>query len=137
MTAQLVAVPAERVRDAAQFIDPLLRRMVSRGSGGIQPADMVARAMERQATMWLAVVREAPVAVLFTVVESWPEGKRLRVVTAGGARLDEWLEVAWQTLHQFAVVQGCDGLVMEGRRGWGRILGINPTRYVYEKGLEP
>ena len=135
--AQLVAVPAERVRDAAQFIEPLLKRMVSRGSGGIQPADMVARAADRQATMWLAVVNDVPVAVLFTVVETWPEGRRLRVVTAGGARMGEWLKAAWQTLHQFAVVQGCDGLVMEGRRGWGRILGIEPARYVYEKGLEP
>lgn len=76
-------------------------------------------------------------AVVFTQIERHGLYSALRVYVAAGA-LDDVMSLQPELEH-FARAEGCDRLVMIGRRGWKSVLpkfGWAETMVVYERPLE-
>jgi hypothetical protein len=76
-------------------------------------------------------------AVVFTQIERHRTHSALRVYVAAGA-LDDVMSLQPELEH-FAGAEGCDRLLMIGRRGWKSVLpkyGWSETMVVYERPLE-
>lgn len=87
--------------------------------------------------LWLSVEGEKIIAALTTSIEPMSHGRRLRMISCGGDRMDLWKDCHLQ-IEEFARAEGCDRIRIEGRSGWQRILapgGYKVTRVTLEKRL--
>jgi hypothetical protein len=76
-------------------------------------------------------------AIVFTQIERHKTHAALRVYVAAGA-LEDVMSLQPEVEH-LARQEGCDRLIMIGRRGWKSVLpkfGWNETMVVYERPLE-
>lgn len=108
---------------------PLLRKGCV--GGGADPAQMLDAGMTGKAVFWLAMGDE-PLGLIVTEVNEWPEGRVLRILCLAGERMKAWLPEWHRVAREHARANECVKIVTEGRRGWERVLGMKPVRYVYE-----
>lgn len=48
----------------------------------------------------------------------YPNKRIVGVVHVGGKRLDDWLELMWDTVRSLAIEQGASEVISYGRQGW-------------------
>lgn len=129
-------IPPDYIDTASRFLKPLLTLACSRGGGDITPDRILADARERKAQLWVPWEtgngKDAPCGVVATSIQTWGGGKAVRILCMGGRRARVWLPLAHEEIRKFALNEGAHLLVTEGRKGWGRVFGLKPARYVYE-----
>ena len=59
-------------------------------------------------------------AAFVTEIQQFPLEKICMIVLCGGDDMDEWIEVADETLSRHARALGCSALMIVGRKGWSR-----------------
>lgn len=123
----------DHIAEYYKFLRDYLIAAAKRSPSDIDPVRAFDMGIKGEATFWMAMDRRAPKGLLVTRIEDWPKGPMCRVLMAGGRDMHLWLEDAMGTIQEHAIANGCKGLVAEGRKGWGRVLGVKPARYVYEK----
>lgn len=118
------------------FLRPLIERACSRG-GGVDPDYVLSEAAKggdtgRTVCIWLVSDGDVPVGVIITRLEQWVSEKVCRLLAAGGRDGPKWYPVARDVIFSHARLEGAARIVAEGRKGWGRLFGVKPARYVYE-----
>lgn len=69
---------------------------------------------------------------------SWcdfPAGRIGYVLFAGGKEAARWVPEAADTLTAWAREMGCKELRVIGRKGWAKLLGMEPTAHTYARSL--
>jgi len=92
--------------------------------------------------VWLAIDPEMGIqGVLTTSVSTYPGAKYLTMQFIGGEDIVHWKDIMLETVHNYAIQQGCVTLngtplvEFSGRRGWEKMLAPNgyvPAYTVYE-----
>lgn len=139
---RVYALRPAQVEYHRDVLQPLMLRAVERrGSGGFDPFQVFDDAVSGKSVIWVVFDEDRPLAVLVTGLETWPEGKVLRVQAMAGRGFRKWAGMAREALEAHAHANGAINdsgearMVAEGRKGLGRILGVEPTRYVFETGM--
>lgn len=98
------------------------------------PADLLEQLKYGTRLLWLAVTFESViVAAMLTQLFEMRSGKVCKMMECGGTRLDQWKDFRTQ-IEQYAKAEGCDRVIVEGRRGWSRVLNdYKVTAVVLEK----
>jgi hypothetical protein len=134
--------PAE-VGPVWPLVADLIASALDRG-GGLTDFAMVARAvLDGRWLLWLAQDRPptdtTPASYTFAVAVTslaTANGKKFcTVVACGGRDLDLWYDLI-ERIEDFARDEGCASVVIQGRRGWARVLtGYEPIATIMERRL--
>ena len=113
-------------------------------------AHMLAKALAKQTAMSLESVKADCVrgkfwlwrvpgrAAFLTEIQQFPLERICMIVLCGGDSLEEWLQVADETLTRHARHFGCSALMIVGRKGWSRACPAYEVQdYVMRKALAP
>lgn len=83
----------------------------------------------------LAVVEnksEVIAAVTLDIQYTFPSGKKILAIgSAGGTKMDLWLDEMYSVVKTYAGHFGAEELYINGREGWGRVLKDKGFRKVY------
>lgn len=128
----VVPLPAQVVPLYWQVILPFVSMALAEGRGELEPDDVYARLCDGRMQVLAAVYEDTIVAALVTEVVNYPRKTALRVVLAGGSKLDKWMHAAQAMLLIGAHAVGASFIEMHGRKGWQKALlavGWKPSYY--------
>ncbi len=88
--------------------------------------------VEKKGLLWVLIEEERIIAAGTTSLVMGRDGLYCRAVTCGGSGAD-WQAVI-TAIEEYAAVEGCYKVRIDGRRGWGRVLpGYRPASVTFEK----
>lgn len=94
--------------------------------------DVRAWLIEARGLLWVLVDNDGIQAACTTSLVARRGGKALRVVACGGSQAD-WAG-CMDAIATYARAEGCYKVVIDGRRGWSRVLpGYDPVCVSFEK----
>ena len=133
---RLICVDPARVRELEPVAVPLIRRAVER-CGDWSVEAIWSALCERRMLLWLVVRDELAVeGVLVTRLEQTPKDLVCVIVLCAGQHLLRSRHLIG-TIEQFARVEGCARLRLQGRRGWRRVFADYSEPFItLEKNLE-
>jgi hypothetical protein len=86
------------------------------------PADLHRQLASGTRLLWLAIdEKEQIVAAMMTQLFPMRTGLACKMMECGGERLHEWKHLRSQ-IENYAKIEGCDRVILEGRPGWARVL---------------
>lgn len=97
--------------------------------------DLLAMTIQQQAQGWFIRDKNDIVAVILTRIDNYPRLRGLNIFAISGSRMNEWFEPADKILTQYARQMGCLFLEVQGRRGWERVLDLEPRSTFLVKDL--
>lgn len=112
--------------EAVAFRDwywPLLQRAIDDAEGRIDPLAVWEEIKTSHAAVFVVTdeARALMGAATFTVHANesarWGE-----IELCGGDRMTEWVELGIEAIRRYAEYVGCDYLMLDGRKGWERVL---------------
>lgn len=90
-----------------------------------------------QAQVWFSMDGDECITVLVTEVCEWVSGRRsLKVILAGGyGSLTRTMEPFFEKMEEFALLEICSSIMVEGRKGWEKTLpdGYEFSHCTFEK----
>lgn len=103
--------------DAARHLAPILEE------SGVTLDAALAELQAARAQLWCAWMDGEMIAAIVTTLpaEEWPV---CVVAFAGGTHMERWLHPYWWLVRQWAKANGRRCMVVAGRRGWKRLLGL-------------
>lgn len=118
-----------------------LLRFEKRSNGKYTVDDIGKRIQSEEQQLWILANKENEIiGALVTQVWETPQKKIMEIVACAGGtkddRLDEYLYESMKELENFARLNYCDVMRVEGRKGWSRSLepyGFKQTSVVVEK----
>jgi len=121
-------------------IDRHLAKPIAMTKGKIRIDDVMDMHNSGMAQLWMCVENEKTVGCIVTEIAHYVSDRKVLRVILGGTEVGTtWngnLETAMTTMESFAVVEGCSSIVVDGRRGWGRVLkDYNEISSTFEKEL--
>jgi hypothetical protein len=119
-SAALVPIRRADVRECWDEVWPLIQPAVALG-GLHTEASVLGCLIDSEMQLWVAEVDGAPAMALVTEVAGYPARSICVLLFAGGTRLDQCKPLL-TAVEQWAREQGCDRMVVSGRRGWVRTL---------------
>lgn len=125
----IYALSPAQVEKHAGTLRPYLERGCA--SGVADPGEMLDLCLGGEALAWV-ILDGGLKGVAVTEVNTWPKGRVLRILCVAGDGMDAWLGAFTRTMRDHARANDCMKIVAEGRKGWGRVLGLKPARHVYE-----
>lgn len=134
----VVAVPPWDVEVVVRNFRQLLEKACSRTTH-TSLQDMTLEATRREAVLWLVTDDGQPIAGGFTHVALRKDGKKVIEITAmGGSKARQWIEPMRERLHAFQKAERADLLTIIGRKGWARVLNVEPVgrhdgAWIYEE----
>lgn len=84
-------------------------------------------------SLWVAIDGADMVGAATTQVVDYPAGRWLVVGFLGAMNLKEYIQAGLVQFEAWARANGCLGLLITGRKGWGRMLNLNPVHVTFEK----
>ena len=87
----------------------------------------------RQSQLWVALdtSEDVMIGAVVTAIEEdtrFPGMKWVHCKFCGGERLKEWMLPLWSVLKEWGRSHGCTHMMIPGRAGWARLLGLE---YLY------
>lgn len=73
--------------------------------------------------------------VMVTKVDQYPRRRGLTVFCLAGSRMSDWFGKAEEVLTEHARQMGCDHFECQGRKGWERVLSLEPRATLLVKDL--
>lgn len=99
-------------------------------------ADVLSEILARDMQLWLACEGEEPIGVVVTSIITFPRRTVLLIGPIGGIGVRRWIKPMDDLIQAYAVANGCDIQLSEGRPGWDRLVGnqwrVTATQYVRE-----
>ena len=114
----------------------LVNKLCKRARGEYSEASIKQRIEDGTLDMWIAAEmhRSSIEAICGTSVHDWPKGKVCRIEFCAAHTMDDW-SGALDRIKDYARSEGCETIIIEGRKGWGRVFDTNPVAHVYEVAL--
>ena len=94
---------------------PEIEEALARGHGTHNVADMIARIESGNCELWVEGE-----GLLVTKIEEWPRMRVMRFWLAAG-KLADVMALEPRVIER-AREAGCTGMVIDGRKGWGKVL---------------
>ena len=116
---------------------PILQRAIDDADGRWSAEQLLADVEVGKVLVWI-VSRDEKIVGVFTVRVIESAVRWILVEDCAGDDLASWILEALHALETWAREMGATQIVLEGRRGWERVLrpyGFNPTRTVCVKEL--
>lgn len=86
------------------------------------PMDLAEQLKYGTRLLWLVLTGDSVVvAAMLTQLFEMRSGKVCKMMECGGSRMAEWKHFRGQ-IEQYAKAEGCDRVLVEGRRGWAAAL---------------
>lgn len=118
-------------------VEPMLAKAMPCDLQRFLPVDILAELIKAPQINQAWAVREDEqiIAVLVTAIHQFPRRRGLSVFALGGDehRMAEWFDIAEKALVEYGRRNGCDHFETQGRRGWQRVLGLEPTSVFYTR----
>lgn len=132
-------LPAQRSPWVDEQLVKHLEPALARSRGRIKMEQVVMLMMTEQAQVWFAMDGAECLTVIVTEVVQWCSGRMtLKVMLAGGfGSMSRVMEPIMEKLEEFANLQICASIIVEGRKGWERTLpeGYEFSHCAFEKEL--
>lgn len=90
------------------------------------PVDILVMCLTGNAQGWFIREDDELLAVMVTRVDLYPRRKGLSIFALAGRDMNRFFEKANEVISEYARQMGCDFLECQGRRGWERILDLEP-----------
>jgi len=71
--------------------------------------------------LWL-ITEEDVVGIVVTNLVTYPTTKRLLIHLCGGQNIRDWIALYMQTIEEWSKSKGLDGIEIQGRKGWLKLL---------------
>lgn len=117
MTYQMRGIPHSLVASMWHYAVPYIKRALDHTSGELTPDDFMRLCVDRNMQLWLISKGNRVVGAITTEILNYPHRKHCRVVTLAGSEFAEWIELADNTLCEWARNAGCDALETYVRKG--------------------
>lgn len=130
---RLMCAPPDRASD----LWPAVRKWIEDAyteADEIMPEDILYRFASGKMLLWVVTIDNIMVAALVTMLIQKKSGLVCSMVAAGGTELDAWTDFHTK-IEDYARKERCVKVILEGRSGWGKQLGYQETRRVFEKVL--
>jgi len=128
---EVIRIPPDR---RSPFVDEQIRKhlepAIALSHGRIQVDQVFFLLTTDQAQVWFAVDGNEVITVVVTEIVHWISGRRsLKVILAGGyGSMARAIEPIMKRIEEFAMLEVCSSVMVEGRRGWERAL---PEGYAF------
>lgn len=123
--SHFTGLQAQEIQQYWDLLVPLLEKPLKK-TGTIRyihPEHALQKCMLREWQCWIAHNGERIQAAFITYITPHPTGwKTFTIDLAGGEDIDQWLPEVWDTFKEYARANGCDEVVLAGRKGWLRKL---------------
>jgi hypothetical protein len=121
-----------------QEIEPLLERAMPVNLRRFWPIDILAMMIQNQAVQgWFALEGEKLLAVMVIKIDQYPRRRCLNVFVLAGDRMSDWFTTGYRLLIEYGRNTGCDHFQVEGRRGWQKVMNLEPRGVVLVSEIEP
>lgn len=121
---QVSLVPEEYIMDAWVKVRPFMAEAVDYTGGRFSADDVLDLLLEYHYPLWVAFDDAHHIkGAVVTCFEEYPQKKYLRLMFCGGDKGEgrAWRGPMLETLQDWAVENGCDGIEATGRAGWAKI----------------
>lgn len=109
------------------IVKPMLDKAMPVALGRYNSDDVIAMLTQNALTQgWFVMEGSKVIAIAVTTVTQYPRRRGLGMFLISGSRIDEWLEQWIETMDDYARLTGCDHMEAQGRRGWEKILDLEP-----------
>ena len=115
-------VPQSDVGKVWHLCKPLLKKATDREGSRQNVEGLYGSVKSGSSCLWCIFIDDVVVGSATTEVNSYTEGKILRVSFLGGGRMELWLEKFIESLKEYGRFNGCNGIDLVGRKGWLRKL---------------
>jgi len=117
------------------IVRPFLERSYAKANQDI-PETVLDDLRADRRRLWVVVVgSDEIIAAGTTALYQMKTGKMCKIEHFGGMGMNFWLDQL-AVIEQYAREQGCDRVMFEGRRGWGRkLVDYQQTAVILEKRL--
>ncbi|HEX3862099.1 MAG TPA: hypothetical protein VHY35_10450 [Stellaceae bacterium] len=116
-------------------VEPLLNKALTVALQRYLAIDVLALMIQGQGQGWFISEDNKILAIMVTKVEQFPRRRGLIVFALAGARMTEWFAQAEEILTAHARRFGCDHFECQGRKGWERVLELEPRATFLVKDL--
>jgi hypothetical protein len=110
-------IPALAVPTLWHYAEPFVKRALDHTNGELHADDIRALCENRDCQLWLITQGDRAVGAVTTELVNYPHRRHCRVITLGGSRLAEWMELCDNTLCAWATSQQCQGIEAFVRKG--------------------
>jgi hypothetical protein len=132
----LPAPPSEMIKEWP-VIEPMLDKAMPVMLRRYEPIDILAICIAGQAQGWLVRDADKVIAVMITKIDHYPRRRGLSLFALGGDphRGVDWFGIAKPIMREHAKQMGCDHWECAGRKGWEKILELEPRSMFYVEDL--
>lgn len=111
----IVAYGPQQIHRIWGRVLPFIERAIARGSAHT-PDSIYADLLGGRMQLWTYQK-----GYIRAVVTTGIRGRECYIVTAGGDSMREWID-SFPIIERWAIMEGCDALVIHGRKGWSKLL---------------
>ncbi len=129
MSYRIDAIAPARAWQEVLAVEPLIKRACSRRGCEVDWVPLIDDCGTRLATLWIITQAGVPVGVCLTRIVKRPDALVVDNMATGGFGGCQWAAQLRSRLHEYRKAEGADMLIARGRRGWGRLLGMQPTGF--------
>lgn len=115
-------VPPHEVAAIWEDVAPLLAKAVARAEGRASLHKCYDDCVTGERLLWVAIRDSRILLTAVTSVQEFPGRTYLRIDQCGGSCLREFLAKGLLAFKEWAKAHGCNGVLLDGRRGWSRLL---------------
>ena len=85
-------------------------------------SDILTRVIKGDSQMWLVEEEDNIDGVVVTNLIKYPATQRLLIHLCGGQNIRDWIALYMQTIEEWSKSKGLDGIEIQGRKGWLKLL---------------
>lgn len=121
---KVVGVPYFAVDTAWPLVSRYLREAMKTGTRDYCSLDWIKDQIKsRHQQLWVIQKDGKVVAACVTMIKPHEKMKEFDILLVGGKGMDEWQDVWWKQMIEYAKDKGCSRMRGYGRRGWIREIG--------------
>jgi len=133
---QIILVPVSECSAVWKDVKGLLAPAIRASGGRWQPEYVLVALVSGRQNLWVALDEENNViGAMTTEISSYPEKRMLAIHFLGGIDFDGWFKQMLAAITEFAIVNQCDGLECNARKGfwkWFKDVEFKQTSVFYE-----
>ena len=114
-------------------VEPLFASAMVCASRRYLPIDILAALITGAGQGWFICGGSDLKAVMVTKIDQYPRAKCCTIFCLAGDGMADWFDRVEAILTEYALRMGCTQFEAQGRRGWERVLGLEPRAVMYVK----
>jgi|ERR1700722_6712448 len=118
-----------------ELVEPWIAKALPVASKRFQPIDVLCYCLQNIAQGWFIVDDTEIVAIVITKIDQYPRQRCLSIFVVSGIehRMMDWFPEAENVLTEYAIRMGCTQFECQGRKGWEKVLNLEPRSTVFVK----